>query len=115
MIGADAAESRSLGLRAPAKINLGLRVTGRRADGYHELDSVMLPLDLADEVTLELRAAREPRVTLRLDPDVAGVPSGAANLTVRAAELFLERSGVDRSVAIRLTKRIPAAAGLGGG
>jgi len=50
--------------RACAKINLFLRITGRRDDGYHELDSVFLPLTLADEIRLEIRAANEPSVAV---------------------------------------------------
>lgn len=105
--------------RAPAKINLGLRVTGRRGAGklagYHELESVFLPLDLADEVVLEL-APGEPRVALELGPgSPADVPAGPDNLAWRAAEAFLAASGVRCGVRIRLHKEIPARAGLGGG
>ena len=104
---------------APAKVNLGLRITGQRPDGNHELESVFLPLDLGDEVELEVAPARLSSVALTLDPGpVEGVPGDASNLAYRAAEAFLEvagRAGCTGSVRIRLHKRIPAAAGLGGG
>lgn len=100
--------------RAPAKINLGLHVRGRRADGYHLLDSLFLPLDLADGVRVALGDGSG--VTLRVSGDAArGVPADAGNLAWRAAAGFLERSGLDRSVSIELEKRIPSPAGLGGG
>lgn len=100
---------------APAKLNLGLRVLGRRADGYHELESVFAPLDLADEIDLEIAAAARADVQLALAGSPAGVPADATNLSVRAATGFLAAAGLAREVTIRLTKRIPAAAGLGGG
>ena len=101
--------------RAPAKLNLGLRVVGRRADGYHELESVFAPLDLADEIEIEIAAAARPDVQLALAGAPAGVPADETNLAVRAAAGFLAAAGLACAVKIRLTKRIPAAAGLGGG
>jgi 4-diphosphocytidyl-2-C-methyl-D-erythritol kinase len=97
---------------APAKVNLVLRVGPRREDGYHELVSLMAPLDLADEVDVRVSARPGP-VTCR----VPGRPEldGAANLAARAAELFRARFGIRRAVAIRIAKRIPVTAGLGGG
>lgn len=110
-------ERRTLRLAAPAKINLGLRVTGRRADGYHDLESVFLPLapegPLADWLEVALRA--EPGVAIRSHGAVSGVPADASNLAVRAAEGFLARAGRAEGAAIVLDKRIPAGAGLGGG
>ena len=107
----------ALRLAAPAKINLGLRVTGRRPDGYHELESVFLPLDgagpLADAVELARRG--EPGVALELLGAGPEVPGDARNLAVRAAAGFLERARLPGGVAIRLEKRVPAGAGLGGG
>lgn len=100
-------------VEAPAKINLGLRIRGRRGDGYHELESVFLPLDLADEVRVEACAGEG--VSLALEGDAAGVPRGDANLALRAACAFAEAADLGEALAVRLTKRIPAAAGLGGG
>jgi 4-diphosphocytidyl-2-C-methyl-D-erythritol kinase len=97
---------------APAKVNLVLRVGPGRADGYHDLRSLMVPLDLADEVLVRV-AARPGPVTCR----VPGRPEldGASNLAARAAEAFRERFGVRSGIAIRIRKRIPVVAGLGGG
>jgi len=104
---------------APAKINLGLRIVGRRADGYHELESVFLPLDLADDVSVAWRTATPARVELRLETTpalpAADIPGDARNLAAQAAQAFLDRAGLDLDVRIGITKRIPAAAGLGGG
>jgi 4-diphosphocytidyl-2-C-methyl-D-erythritol kinase len=100
---------------APAKLNLGLRVLGRRVDGYHELASVFVPLDLADEIEVELAPAARCELTLALAGECAGVPADTSNLAARAALEFLAEAGLTRSVRLRVTKRIPAAAGLGGG
>jgi 4-diphosphocytidyl-2-C-methyl-D-erythritol kinase len=97
-------------VRCPAKVNLYLRVVGRRPDGYHDLVTVMQPLSLAD--TLSVTLAGEG-ISLRCDrPDL---PAGADNLVWRAARQFQEETGVTRGVRLRLAKRIPVAAGLGGG
>jgi 4-diphosphocytidyl-2-C-methyl-D-erythritol kinase len=103
---------------APAKVNLGLRITGIRPDGHHELESVVAPLDLGDDVVVDATPAAGPSVDLVLEAGAApagDVPAGPANLAARAAAAFLERAGLACAVVIRLTKRIPAAAGLGGG
>lgn len=97
---------------APAKVNLLLRVGPLRPDGYHDLQSLMVPLDLGDAV--------EVRVSPRAGPVTCRTPGhpeldGAANLAARAAEAFRARFGVDRGMAIRVEKRTPITAGLGGG
>jgi 4-diphosphocytidyl-2-C-methyl-D-erythritol kinase len=102
-------------VRAPAKVNFGLRVVGRRADGYHEIESLFVPLDLADEVCVAAESAQRATVRLRLQATPAGVPDDAANLAVRAAEAFLAAAGSPLDVCIDLEKRVPVAAGLGGG
>jgi len=102
-------------LDAPAKVNLGLRVVGRRADGYHELESLFVPLDLCDAIALRVESARATQVTLALDGPAAGAPLGDDNLAARAARDFLARAGITARVAIHLTKCTPVAAGLGGG
>ena len=97
--------------RACAKINLFLRVTGRRSDGYHELDSVFLPLSLADEIRLEIRAADGPLVTVSCNlPELA-----RNNLAASAARAFMSEFDLVADVSIGLEKRIPVGAGLGGG
>ena len=100
---------------APAKINLSLRVLGRRPDGFHELETLMVPLDLADEVSVEMAtAAIDGGIELTCsDPSL---PTGSGNLAFRAAALFKQRLAREmRPVRITLTKRIPHGAGLGGG
>jgi 4-diphosphocytidyl-2-C-methyl-D-erythritol kinase len=99
--------------KAPAKVNLYLRVVGQRADGYHELDSVLVPVSLCDELALELRTSASRSVTIRCDrPEI---PSDHRNLAARAARDFLDEFGIACAVFIELRKRIPAGAGLGGG
>jgi len=99
--------------RAVAKINLFLRVVGRRPDGYHELDSIFLPIALADVVRLELRTTGGRAVRLLCDAPELG--DERSNLASRAASAFLEEFKIDGSVLIQLEKRIPVGAGLGGG
>jgi 4-diphosphocytidyl-2-C-methyl-D-erythritol kinase len=95
---------------APAKINLGLKVLSRRPDGYHELESVMQKLLLADRLFFRRRG--EGVILECSDP---ALPVGEGNLVWRAARLFLDFTGTTGGVGIRLEKRIPVAAGLGGG
>jgi 4-diphosphocytidyl-2-C-methyl-D-erythritol kinase len=98
-------------LFSPAKINLFLAVTGRRADGYHELVSVVAPVDFGDTLGIETRAGDE--FTLECaDP---AVPRGESNLVLKAARLFAETTGRPGGAAFFLEKRIPMGAGLGGG
>jgi 4-diphosphocytidyl-2-C-methyl-D-erythritol kinase len=99
--------------RAPAKINLYLRVTGRRADGYHELDSIFLPIGIADSVRIELRPAAQAAVMLQCD--AASLAAADSNLASRAAAAFMKEYGLAALVSIDLQKRIPVGAGLGGG
>jgi 4-diphosphocytidyl-2-C-methyl-D-erythritol kinase len=95
----------------PAKINLGLRVVGRRSDGYHEIVTIFQAIDLCD--VLEGQAAE----TLTLEISDPSIPAGESNLVVRAARLLQERCAPARGLGARLTldKGIPAGAGLGGG
>jgi 4-diphosphocytidyl-2-C-methyl-D-erythritol kinase len=97
---------------APAKVNLYLDVLRRRPDGYHDLETLFLALPWGDDV--EVRLTETPGVSLEVTGDVA-VPAGDENLAVRAARAYLEAAGKDVGVAIRLAKRIPVGAGLGGG
>lgn len=97
-------------LTAPAKINLLLRVLARRADGYHELESLMVPLSLSDRLSLE-RTGSGIQVRCPGHPEL----DGRANLAHRAASGWLRASGTDIGVNITIHKRIPIQAGLGGG
>ena len=120
--GADGAP-RALRVTAPAKVNLGLRVTGVRREGpqrgYHELASVFVPIDYADEVEIELVAGAStgggPAVALEIEGGVPGVPADASNLAARAAAAFLSAAGSGAAVQLTLHKRVAAGAGLGGG
>ena len=96
-------------LKAYAKINLGLRVTGKRTDGYHDICTVFHRIDLFDDITL----GRSDSITVQAsDP---GVPSDERNICHGAARLVAGALGAADGVRIDITKRIPAGAGLGGG
>jgi 4-diphosphocytidyl-2-C-methyl-D-erythritol kinase len=99
-------------LLAPAKINLSFQVKGRRADGFHEIETLMAPISLADEITIE---QTEAEGELRFSCDDPSLPVDDDNLVVRAAKLFRDRTGVRKGIAIALKKKIPHGAGLGGG
>ena len=103
-------------LAAPAKINLGLRVTGRRADGYHQIESLFLPLEWADEVEVELVPDDPGCVHFELGGTPSlDVPSDDRNLATRAARAFRQAAGPGPGIRVRLDKRLPSQAGLGGG
>lgn len=102
---------RAHALKANAKVNLGLSVLGRRPDGFHEIDTLMARLTLHDTLTLE---AQDEGVRLTVIGADLGIPP-EKNLAYRAAQLYLQEAGEARGVVITLDKRIPAAAGLGGG
>ena len=99
-------------VRAPAKINLNLRIIARdAASGYHEIESWMAPLSLADELEVELTDSPG----IRFDCDNSTLGPTETNLAWRAANLFLRESGILRGARIVLRKIIPHGAGLGGG
>ena len=111
-------------IHTPAKVNLFLEVLGKRADGYHELETVMLSIGLYDTLRFSLPTIDDGNIRLRLDKPKAGrlakldlgsIPTDGSNLVMRAAELLRATSGYQGGATMRLTKRIPAAAGLGGG
>ncbi|OGP26538.1 MAG: 4-(cytidine 5'-diphospho)-2-C-methyl-D-erythritol kinase [Deltaproteobacteria bacterium GWB2_65_81] len=95
---------------APAKLNLSLQVFGKRPDGYHSIRSVMVPVSLYDEVTVE-----EAPAGIAVECDAPGVPTDEMNSCHRAAALFLAWAGTPAGVRIRICKSIPAESGLGGG
>jgi 4-diphosphocytidyl-2-C-methyl-D-erythritol kinase len=102
----------ALVIDAPAKLNLHLSVLGRRADGYHELETVMASIGLYDTLRLE------PEQDGRLELTCEGADSLAAdesNLVLRAARLMAAEHGASPGARLRLLKRIPMQAGLGGG
>ena len=96
-------------LNAAAKVNLALEVLSRRPDGYHEIATVMQTVDLSDRLVLEDADDLEVRT------GAPGVPSDERNLAYRAAAALRQAAGIERGARITLDKRIPVAAGLGGG
>ncbi len=102
-----------LSLFAPAKINLLLAVTGRRADGFHELISLVVPLNWGDTLALEPQPGAQKD---SLECNFPGVPLDASNLVLKAAAAFRQRSGTEvPPLHFILLKETPAGAGLGGG
>jgi 4-diphosphocytidyl-2-C-methyl-D-erythritol kinase len=97
---------------APAKINLSLKILGRRSDGFHEIETVITPISLYDEIKVEKRSGKTG-IVFRCD--VPSVPQGDDNLVVRAAKAFVAKAKIDAAISIELQKKIPHAAGLGGG
>jgi 4-diphosphocytidyl-2-C-methyl-D-erythritol kinase len=96
---------------APAKVNLSLRVLGRRADGFHELESLLAPVSVFDELEFE----PHPDGAFEFVCSAEGVPSDERNLVVRAVRLFCESCGLQPGLRVVLHKQIPHGAGLGGG
>jgi 4-diphosphocytidyl-2-C-methyl-D-erythritol kinase len=101
---------KTLTIQAPAKVNLILRVLSKRPDGYHEIDSLMVPVALFDSLTIET-ASEGIIVDCPGHPDLCG----PQNLAYRAAESFLKETGARPGVKIVIEKRIPLQSGLGGG
>ncbi|MCX6841311.1 MAG: 4-(cytidine 5'-diphospho)-2-C-methyl-D-erythritol kinase [candidate division WOR-3 bacterium] len=97
-------------LSAPAKINLGLWVGGKRADGFHDIVTIIAPVELADTVTI-----RRARTGIEVSCDSVEVPSGPGNLAHKAAAAFMEAARINAGCRIRIRKRIPVGGGLGGG
>src|SRR6187431_3366406 len=100
----------SLEKNSPCKVNLLLNILGRRPDGFHELETVMQPVNLYDR----LQFVREGD-GIQLTCSDTGLPTDSGNLVYRAARAFLQEASIETGVRIRLEKKIPLAAGLGGG
>ncbi|HEV8538289.1 MAG TPA: 4-(cytidine 5'-diphospho)-2-C-methyl-D-erythritol kinase [Bacteroidota bacterium] len=96
-------------VKAYAKINLGLRILGRREDGFHDIETVFHRVNIFDEIAI----SRAPEISL--DSNRPDLPSGDANLCTRAARMLQARYDVNEGAHLQLTKRIPVGAGLGGG
>lgn len=103
---------KSITVKAPAKVNVYLKVVGRRSNGYHDLEMVMVPLTLADEITL---TSIPSGVEFHLKGDGDSGMRGEKNLACRAANMIRESCGRRDGVRIELAKNVPVAAGLGGG
>ena len=97
---------------APAKINLSLRVLGRRSDSFHEIETFIAPISLCDEIKIEQRSGKQ-EIAFRCDDP--SVPKGEDNIVVRAANAFFEETKITSGISIVLKKTIPHGAGLGGG
>src|SRR5438132_755254 len=101
----------SLSVSSPAKLNLVLNVLAKRADGFHELKTVFERIDLCDDIKLHANASGKIRV-ICAHPHV---PKGPGNLAAQAARQLQRDFGITKGVTITIRKRIPVAAGLGGG
>ena len=99
-------------VKAPAKVNLGLRILGRRPDGYHDIHSLFCPVTLCDLISV---SATRHRGTISLRASGIPVPEGPSNIVWKAAALFIEATGAEMGVEIGLHKEIPSPGGLGGG
>jgi 4-diphosphocytidyl-2-C-methyl-D-erythritol kinase len=97
---------------APAKINLSLKILGRQVNGFHDLDTLIAPISLYDEIRMDKGRAGKG-IEFRCDDP--SVPPGDDNLVVRAARAFFETTEIEPAVSIELQKKIPHGAGLGGG
>lgn len=95
----------------PAKINLALKILRKRADGYHELQTILQKISLYDEIELQL----SPRQGISVTADDPAIPGDQRNLAYRAAQALFQRTSIAAGVAIHIKKKIPAGAGLGGG
>lgn len=112
--GADPmAADRGWEVLAAAKVNLSLRITGRRSDGYHLLDSIVVPISVFDRLRIVVSTAKAPSVSLVCRPESPAL--GGVNIADQAAKLFLRRSGVNARIQLELEKEIPIGAGMGGG
>jgi 4-diphosphocytidyl-2-C-methyl-D-erythritol kinase len=101
---------------AYAKLNLSLSVVGRRADGFHDIDSILVPIDWHDLVGVSITFATAGAISLKVTgPAAAGVPSDDSNLTVRAGHALNGLAGRPLDIQIWLNKAVPHGAGLGGG
>ena len=99
-----------ISLKAPAKVNLFLEILGKRDDGYHEIETIMQEIDLADSLQFE-----ETQEGVTLECNDKNIPANQDNLVCKAANLILEECGIKKGVLINLEKNIPVGAGLGGG
>ncbi len=98
-------------INTPAKLNVRLKITGRRPDGFHELVTIMIPVDISDFLELHILDSKGIEISCKGYP----VPADKNNLVYRAARSFLDKAEIKKGVSIKLMKNIPVAAGLGGG
>jgi 4-diphosphocytidyl-2-C-methyl-D-erythritol kinase len=103
--------ARSFTIEAPAKLNIRLKITGRRPDGYHELVSIMTPVSLLDVIEVRKKGGEGVELSASGYP----VPLDDGNIVVRAVQSFSAATGLQSGVSIKIIKNIPVAAGMGGG
>jgi len=103
-------EMQTMQVLAPAKINFSLKILGRRDDGFHEIETLISPISLADKIDIEPQSR-----WIDFSCDDPTVPGGDENLVVRVAKAFFEQTKITGGVGIKLQKQIPHGAGLGGG
>lgn len=97
---------------APAKINLGLEILGKRADGYHEVDMIMQSIDLCDEINIEV--SKDESISVLSDKEIDCKPEN--NIVYKVAKIFFEHTGIKNTgIKISIKKNIPISAGLAGG
>ncbi len=99
-----------INIKANAKVNLFLEILGKRDDGYHEIQTIMQEIDLADNLQFE-----EIHEGIKLECNNKNIPINQDNLVCKAANLILKECGIKKGVLINLEKNIPVGAGLGGG
>jgi 4-diphosphocytidyl-2-C-methyl-D-erythritol kinase len=98
-------------IKSPAKVNLFLNVLGKRQDGFHDIYTLIQPVSLFDEISLDVHEGEG----ISVECDREDVPGGRENIAFQAAELFLSEAELQKAVGIKIRKKIPVAAGLGGG
>jgi len=101
---------KTIKIKSPAKINLGLKIIGKRSDGYHNIETIFQMISLYDDITLT-----ESGTGITLHSNNRDIPLNEKNLAYKAAYLLRERTGVKKGVKIEIDKNIPISAGLGGG
>ena len=102
----------SITIRSYAKINLGLLVKAKRPDGYHNIETIFIPIKLSDKLRLKKIAQG---IRIKIPNNKAKLPKGKTNLAYKAAELFFNKTKIKKGVEITIEKNIPVGAGLGGG
>jgi 4-diphosphocytidyl-2-C-methyl-D-erythritol kinase len=98
-----------LSMKSCAKVNLGLRIVGKRNDGYHDIETILQTIDLSDEIEID-----ETSGGIEVVCNTPGVPRGQENLAFAAAKMTLEAARSSRGVSIKIDKKIPSGGGLGG-
>jgi 4-diphosphocytidyl-2-C-methyl-D-erythritol kinase len=106
-------------IRAPGKINLGLRIVGKRDDGYHLIDTIMVPVSLYDEIEItkgrKVSGGKPRSRRLIVTCNHPDLPGGEKNIVYQAADLIMRSGKIEQPVRIHIRKQIPVGAGLGGG